>query len=213
MSNESRPVGYGTRPPLHKRQYIIDKPFQYRLIGTLLCIWAANTVFFTLVLYFLYDGHLMQFYDLVPREGVLPLLTLPNLFAVSIVFVSVFGVIVLGIIALYMSNQIAGPIYRTKKSLDRVGQGDWAFELSFRDGDFLNDFPEVFNAMLEKLRRQSVEELDELKAIEASAGDASEVTARVKKLRDKKEAQLGVSSDAAGSHDEEQEEPGSVAVH
>ncbi len=213
MSNESRPAGYGTRPPLHKRQYIIDKPFQYRLIGTLLCIWAANTVFFTLVLYFLYNGHLMQFYDLVPREGVLPLLTLPNLFAVSIVFVSVFGVIVLGIIALYMSNQIAGPIYRTKKSLDRIGQGDWAFKLSFRDGDFLNDFPEVFNAMLEKLRRQSVEELDELKAIEASAGDASEVTARVKKLRGKKEAQLGVSSNSAGSHDEEQEEPGSVALH
>ena len=49
MSNESRPAGYGGRPPLHKRQYIVDKPFQYRLIGTLLCMWAANTVFFTLV--------------------------------------------------------------------------------------------------------------------------------------------------------------------
>ncbi len=213
MSNESRPVGYGTRPPLHKRQYIVDKPFQYRLIGTLLCIWAANTVFFTLVLYLLYDGHLNQFYDLVPREGMLPLLSLPALFVVSIVFVSVFGVIVLGIIALYLSNQIAGPLYRTKKSLDRVGQGDWAFKLHFRDGDFLNDFPDIFNAMLENLRRQSVAELDELKAIEASAGDASEVTARVKKLRDKKEAQLGVLGDAAGSHDEEQEEPGSVALH
>ena len=212
MSNESRPAGYGERPPFHKRQYIIDKPFQYRLIGTLLCIWAANTVFFTLVLYLLYDGHLNRFYDLVPREGLLPLLSLPNLFAVSILFVSVFGVIVLGIIALYMSNQIAGPLYRTKKSLERLGQGDLAFKLQFRNGDFPNDFPEVFNAMLERLRRQSVEELDELKAIEASAGDASEVTARVKKLREKKEAQLGVSSDAAGSHGEEQE-PVSVAVH
>ena len=107
MSNESRPAGYGTRPPIHKRQYIVDKPFQYRLIGTLLTIWAANTVFFTLVLYFLYDGHLIRFYDLVPRAGMLPLLTLPNLFAVSILFVSVFGVIVLVIIALYLSNQIA----------------------------------------------------------------------------------------------------------
>ena len=81
MSNETKPAGYGSRPPFYKRQYIVDKPFQYRLIGTLLCIWAANTIFFTLVLYLLYDGHLNQFYDLVPREGVLPLLTLPNLFA------------------------------------------------------------------------------------------------------------------------------------
>ena len=212
MSNESKPAGYGTRPPIHKRQYIVDKPFQYRLIGTLLCLWAANTVFFTLVLYFLYDGHLIRFYDLVPREGPLPLLNLPTLFAVSILFISVFGVIVLGIIALYMSNQIAGPLYRTRKSLDRVGQGDLAFKLKFRDGDFLADFPDVFNAMLERLRRQSVEELDELKAIEASPEDASEVAARIKKLREKKEAQLGVSNDAAESHGEEQE-PVSAAVH
>ena len=136
-------------------------------------------MFFTLVLYLLYDGHLNRFYDLVPREGPLPLLTLPTLFAVSILFVSVFGVIVLGIIALYMSNQIAGPLYRTKQSLARLGQGDLAFKLQFRHGDFLNDFPEIFNAMLERLRRQGVEELDGLKAIETSADDASEVTARV----------------------------------
>jgi methyl-accepting chemotaxis protein len=210
MSNESRPAGYGGRPPFYKRQYIIDKPFQYRLIGTLLCIWAANTVFFTLVLYFLYDGHLNQFYDLVPREGVLPLLSLPNLFAVSILFVSLFGVVVLGIIALYMSNQIAGPLWRTKKSLDRVAQGDWAFKLQFRQGDFLNDFPDKFNGMLENLRRQTVEELDELKAIEAAADD-NEILARVKKLREKKEAQLGLGSDSADQGEEQ--EPVSVAVH
>ena len=212
MSNETRPAGCGSRPPFYKRQYIVDKPFQYRLIGTLLCIWAANTIFFTMVLYLLYDGHLNQFYELVPREGMLPLLTLPNLFAVSILFVSLFGVIVLGIIALYMSNQIAGPLSRTKKSLERLGQGDLAFKLQFRNGDFLNDFPEIFNAMLERLRRQSAEELDELKAIEASGGDASEVAARVKKLREMKEAQLGVASEVAASHDEEAE-PVSVAVH
>lgn len=212
MSNESKSAGYGGRPPFYKRQYIVDRPFQYRLIGTLLCIWAANTIFFTMVLYLLYDGHLNQFYDLVPREGMLPLLTLPNLFAVSILFVSLFGVIVLGIIALYMSNQIAGPLYRTKKSLERLGQGDLAFKLQFRHGDFLNDFPEIFNAMLERLRRQSAEELDALKAIEASASDAGEVAARVKKLREMKEARLGVASEAAASHDEEAE-PVSVAVH
>lgn len=212
MSNESRPAGYGNRPSLLQRRYIVDKPFQYRLVGTLLAIWAANSVFFTLVLYFLYDGHLTQFYDLVPREGVLPLLTLPALFGTSILFISVFGLVVLGIIALYMSNQIAGPLYRTKKSLDRVGQGDWAFRLSFRDGDFLKDFPEVFNDMLENLRKRTSEELDELKAIEAAAGDAGEVMARVKKLRQKKEAQLGVGAESSGTEGEEQE-PVSVAVH
>lgn len=212
MSNESRPAGYGNRPRFYQRRYVVDKPFQYRLIGTLLAIWAANSAFFTLVLYFLYDGHLNQFYDLVPREGVLPLLELPALFGVTVLFVSVFGLIVLAIIALYMSNQIAGPLYRTKKSLDRVGQGDWAFQLQFRQGDFLRDFPTIFNDMLENLRKRTAEELDELKAIEGAAADAGEVMARVKKLREKKEAQLGLGGDGAGSEGEEQE-PVSVAVH
>lgn len=212
MSDDSSPTVNTPRPAFYQRQYIVDKPFQYRLIGTLLCIWAANTVFFTLVLYFLYDGHLNQFYELVPREGMAPLLSLPNLFAVSILFVSLFGVVVLGIIALYMSNQIAGPLYRTKKCLDRVGQGDLAFTLQFRHGDFLNDFPDVFNAMLEGLRRRRVEELDELKVIEAATDDMDDVGARVRRLREKKEVELGLASDGAGSNGEKQE-PLSVAVH
>ena len=142
----------------------------------------------------------------------LPLLTLPTLFAVSILFVSLFGLIVLGLIALYVSKQIAGPLYRTKKSLDRVAQGDLAFKLQFREGDFLPAFPAVFNGMLENLRRQRVEELDELKAIEAGAGDAGEVAVQVRKLRQKKETQLGVSSEAVESPNEERE-PVSLAVY
>ena len=211
MHNDSRPAGYVARPPFYRRQYIVDKPFQYRLIGTLLAIWGANTVFFTLVLYFLYDGHLNLFYDLVPREGMAPLLSLTDLFAVSILFVSLFGVVVLAIIALYMSNQIAGPLYRAKKCLDRVGQGDWAFKLQFRDGDFLRDYPDVFNSMLDSLRRRTIDELDELRAIE-DAADEAEMAVRVKKLRETKEAQLGLATEPSGRHGEEQE-PISVAVH
>ena len=111
MSNESKPAGYGSRPPFYKRQYIVDKPFQYRLIGTLLCIWAANTIFFTLVLYLLYDGQ-------------------------------------------------------------------FSSTTSFA----------------------------------ARAPRSSTRSARVKKLREMKEAQLGVSSDVAANHDEEAE-PVSLAVH
>lgn len=212
MTDDAKPAGYGSRPPFYKRQYIVDKPFQYRLIGTLLAIWAANSVFFTLVLYFLYDGHLTQFYDLVPRDGVLPLLSLPALFATSVVFVAVFGVIVLSIIALYMSNQIAGPLWRTKKSLDRISQGELDFKLRFRQGDFLKDFSDVFNNMLDSLQRRSSAELEELKAIEAAAGDADEVIARVKALREKKQAQLGLSGNGHESQGATPE-PVSVAVH
>ena len=52
MSNESNEKTFN-RPAFYQRKYVVDKPFQYRLIGTLLAIWLANSVFFALVLYFL----------------------------------------------------------------------------------------------------------------------------------------------------------------
>jgi methyl-accepting chemotaxis protein len=212
MTDDVKATGYGARPPFYKRQYIVDKPFQYRLIGTFMAIWAANSVFFTLVLYFLYDSHLTQFYELVPREGMMPLLSLPALFVTSVVFIAAFGVVVLAIIAMYMSNQIAGPLWRTKKSLDRISKGDLAFELRFRQGDFLKDLPGIFNGMVASLKKQTTAELEALEAIEAAAGDPGEVLARVKRLREKKQAQLGLSGEASETGGEEHEVI-SVAVH
>jgi hypothetical protein len=180
-----------SRPPLHKRQYIVDKPFQYRLIGTLMSIWLAYSLFFIIVLYFFYEGHLKQFYTLVPRPGPQPLLTLPMLFTLSMVFVCIFGFVVLSIVAIYMSNQIAGPLYRTKLSLARVGNGEFGFRLQFRQGDFLNDVPGVFNAMLDGLRRQAETDAEQVAAIEKAAGDPATLKRLLRELRRRKEAALG----------------------
>ena len=72
MSQDTKADSSG-RPGVLKRQYIVDKPFQHRLIGTLLCIWLANSIFFSLVLYFFYEGHVLRFYNLSPRAGLAPL--------------------------------------------------------------------------------------------------------------------------------------------
>lgn len=194
------------RPALHKRRYIVDRPFQYRLIWTLLLIWIAHSVFFTLVLYFFYEGHLRRFYDLVPRPGLLPLISPSALFAISIAFV-----VVLTVVALYMSNQIAGPLYRTKKGLDRVGRGEWGFHLQFRQRDFLRDVPVAFNNMLDSLRNQAEMDVEELRAIEAQDDDPAEWKRLVRKQRERKEAQLGIGPDVAGSPREP--EAVSLTVH
>jgi methyl-accepting chemotaxis protein len=199
------------RPALHKRRYIVDPPFQYRLIRTLLAIWLAHSVFFTLVLYFFYEGHLRQFYDLVPRPGLLPLVSPSTLFALSIAFVFAFGFVVLLVVAVYMSNQIAGPLYRTKKGLDRVGRGEWGFHLQFRQGDFLGDVPAAFNNMLDSLRHQAETDVEELRAIEALDDDPAEWKRLVRKQRERKEAQLGIGPDAGGTSREP--EAVSLTVH
>ncbi|MGH9322820.1 MAG: hypothetical protein ACRD3V_23415 [Vicinamibacteria bacterium] len=192
MSGDFDPNEIARRPPFHGRQLIVDRAFQYRLIGTLLALWLATSLFFSSVFYFFYQGHLLRFYDLVPRPGTLPLLSVETVFTLSIAFVSAFGFVVLFLLAIYMSNQIAGPLYRTKKALDRAGRGDWSFALQFRHSDFLHDIPKVFNAMLEALRQQAEAEVEELKAIEAAAGNPAECRGLARRQRERKEAQLGI---------------------
>lgn len=199
------------RPPLHTRQYIVDKPFQYRMIGLLFTIWFANSAFFSIVLYFLFEGHLNLFYDIVPKEGMYPLLTLPALLVAAVAFVAVFGIVVLGIMALFTSNQIAGPLYRTKLSMDRLIEGDWNFTLKFRETDFLNDFPPVFNALLENLRERSASDIEDLKAIERASSD-DDVATLARGMRERKEALLGIAAEDVAGDGEEQDRV-SVAVH
>ncbi|HLE72031.1 MAG TPA: hypothetical protein VJH87_20290 [Vicinamibacteria bacterium] len=189
---DSRPEGFGKRPPFHKRQFIVDKPFQHRLIGTLMSIWLAYSLFFTIVLYFFYEGHLKRFYTLVPQPGMQPLLTLPMLLTLSMVFVYVFGFIVLSIIALYMSNQVAGPLYRTKLGMERVARGDVGFQLKFRQGDFLNDIPGIFNGMLDSLRRQAEMDVEQVYALEESLGDPVELKRLLREFRQRKAVNAGL---------------------
>ena len=67
------------RKPNRRRRLIVDKAFQYRLIGLLLAIWAENSLFFSIILYYFYQGHILRFYHLVPRSGLVPLLSAPVL--------------------------------------------------------------------------------------------------------------------------------------
>ena len=201
----------GRRPALHRRRYIVDVPFQYRLLRTLFFVWLAHSLFFSLVLYFFYEGHLLQFYDLVPRPGLFPLLSPSTLFALSVGFVFLFAFVVLGLVGVSMSNQIAGPLYRMKTGLDRVGRGEWGFHLQFRQADFLRDVPVAFNNMLDSLRHQAEMDVEELRAIEALEEDSAEWRQLLRKQLERKEALLGIGPEPGGSSREP--ETVSLTVH
>lgn len=210
MSNQeaSKPIsGKKNR----RRQLIVDKPFQYRLIGLLMAIWLANSLFFSIILYYFYDGHILRFYELVPRPGIAPLLSAPVLFGIAIAFILVFGLVMLCIIGLYLSNQIAGPLYRVKMSLNRVSEGDVNFEVHFRDHDFLMDFPGYFNNMLRQLKERGVGDVEALKTIETQLSDADKAKTMLRELRERKEQQFGIASEKPEPAGES--EPVSQSVH
>jgi methyl-accepting chemotaxis protein len=199
------------RKIFRRRQLIVDKPFQYRLIGMLLAIWAANSVFFSIVLYYFYEGHILRFYSLVPHENLTPLLSAPTLFGVAVSFVMVFGLVMVGIIGMYLSNQIAGPLYRVKLSLNRISEGDVNFEIRFRDRDFLKDFPGYFNNMMRGLKDQATRDIEALKAVEEQLEDSDKARRLLAELRAKKEHQFGFAEEKSETSAESG--PLSQAVH
>lgn len=199
------------RPALHKRRFIVDRHFQHRVIRTLLGAWLAHTVFLGFNLHFFYGVRLHQFYEISPRAGVLPRVSPAALLLLSAVSIAVFGLVFFLLVAIYMSHQIAGPLYRAKQGLDRVGRGEWSFHLQFRRGDFLRDFPVAFNNMLDSLRHQTEVDLEELREAEAFDDDPLFSRRIVRKQIERKEAQLGLGPETGG--DPRESPAASLTVH
>ena len=52
---------------------------------------------------------------------------------------------------LTLSNRIAGPIYRLRSTIKRIGDGETAPPLSFRKNDMWDHLPDLFNKMTDQL--------------------------------------------------------------
>jgi nitrogen fixation/metabolism regulation signal transduction histidine kinase len=59
-----------------------------------------------------------------------------------------------------LSNRIVGPICRLRETVRQIAQNDQIVPLQFRSGDYWQDIPEQFNAMVEKLRDEREQKKD-----------------------------------------------------
>jgi nitrogen fixation/metabolism regulation signal transduction histidine kinase len=96
-------------------------------------------------------------------------------------------VVLIGLLGIYITHKVAGPIFKMKRLLSQVGDGKLVFEGKLRKGDELQDFFETFQTMVEKLRARQAAEVSELeKAIEMAraSGANAESIAKVVLVRD-----------------------------
>lgn len=103
-------------------------------------------------------------------------------------------VVLIGLLGIYFTHKVVGPIYKMKMLLRQVGDGKLNFQGKLRKGDELQDFFEVFAAMVEKLKERQAKEVDQLEAAiaEAKASGASDVAiAKIAAVRDEMKAALG----------------------
>jgi len=96
-------------------------------------------------------------------------------------------VLVMGVMGIFVTHKIAGPIYKMKLLLGQVGAGKLNFRGGLRKGDELQSFFDSFQGMVEKLKARQTEEIARLDAAiaEAKAQGASDAALeKMKALRE-----------------------------
>jgi len=137
-----------------RRQYIINKPVQKRIIFTVSFIPVVGLVGATLAVAVL-AGKVLEEARSVDEN--LP--TLGPLFIALLFFIlSTGGVVILQ--AMRYSNKIAGPMYRLVKSLQRIREGDLEFTVKLREGDELTELADELNRHIQWLVQHPPQDVD-----------------------------------------------------
>lgn len=127
-----------------RRTMLVKRSLQYKYIASIfVCVVLAVILIGMDLYYTLYKLILLD------NPSLVPLLQHAN--SVFIVRVLLYLAIVF-VVALIISNRLAGPIYRFEKSAQEVGSGNLTHRVSLRTGDELLELQEEFNAMVSGLQ-------------------------------------------------------------
>lgn len=133
-----------------RKRYIINKGYQFRMLGTLLVLVLIATLVITLVNHYFMLSSIVDYaseYGRTPAgDELLTASFRPLVIIIPLVFV------VLAIVICLVSHRIAGPLFRLKVFMEKVEKGDYTVHLRFRDRDAIHDVADAFNRMVEGIR-------------------------------------------------------------
>src|SRR4051794_21193012 len=139
----------------HRKQLFVDPKVQGALLLRAIGYWffCLLTMALSLLLWQLFTGPARLFYlhfdDMLYWYGpaaVASLLVLPLVI----------------IDCVRLSNRFAGPLYRLRRELRRLGAGETVKPIHFRDGDFWLEFADEFNAVAKRVEQLN-KQIEELK--------------------------------------------------
>ncbi|KPK64834.1 hypothetical protein AMJ83_01270 [candidate division WOR_3 bacterium SM23_42] len=143
---------------LQRRRYVTHKKFQFRMLAILLLLVLLATLISTLVNHYFMLSSIVSFtmeYGRPPTGNELLIVSVrPLVIILPVVFV------ILSALVIFLSHQIAGPLYRLKQYMEKVENGDFSATLKFRKHDTIHDIADSFNRMVQgiKKRLQNTEE-------------------------------------------------------
>lgn len=96
---------------------------------------------------------------------------LPTPVLMTFAFVIVLNALAVLITMLLLMHKIVGPIFNLTKQFERLGSGDFAIDVRFREGDEFHHVGEQFNLLVSKLSARNKLIFDSARAAKALLDD------------------------------------------
>ena len=139
------------RAPYRRRQWIVNRPFQYRFIGIMLGVLFLMTVG-ALASVYVALWMTLQTFELARDPIAVAQFTTVGLIVTIEVFLLVPAIIWIGV---RWTHKVAGPLVRINPALQQLARGDFNVHLKLRKGDALVELAEVINALAASLRARN----------------------------------------------------------
>jgi len=137
-----------------RKNYFIERSFQAKFILKFCMLVAAGGLLTIGILYFLAARSTTV---TIVNSSVVVKTTadflLPILIQTALVVIILTSIATI-IVTLFVSHKIAGPLYRLKKAMGDLGEGNFSTEIKLREMDQLKDMAEAFNSMAAKLKEK-----------------------------------------------------------
>ena len=132
-----------------RRTYYIDKHFQTKHLLLTMLLLLTYTFAFIIIIFAPYILILFLDYPLAEKAEAARALLLLH----STVWPGIGGVILLfGAVSIFISHKTAGPLYRLKKSIAEITEGNLDVKIRLRKWGDLKDLAEHVNMLAEELR-------------------------------------------------------------
>ena len=136
-----------------RKNYFISKDMQTKFAGTILLLALLVTIITACNIYVL--GSYFYFSSITQNEGRTLSMVMESFireFWPRLVILVVVNIIIVFVVSVMYSHQIAGPAYKLENSIKRITEGDLTFEVSLRRNDNLKELASALNSLLEKFR-------------------------------------------------------------
>ncbi len=145
-----------------RKQYLIDRRFQLLWMGKIFLLMAAVSIIVGWTIYYaVWDATTTQLKGLVAQavlsqSQVVPISsTIKSAIALGLVTRGLILLFILAVLSIFLTHRIAGPIYKIRKTIRLISDGQSSERVVLRDHDEFQVLAEELNQLIDRLQQKS----------------------------------------------------------